>query len=193
MTTPVALRFRDRHVHKSIAEFIKLGLTELGWINAPINFGSTAFTFKEYQPETNGEDIAPNTAAVSAGDPGPTEPAEMGQGLWHYSTPVFIDIYGEQRELAKAVAGDVHDWIFRHPLIRVQDWTDPSNPQPTDVYVEWENIEGPLTPAISFTATDIKRNWKVVKVEAHTYYLPQFYDRPAVVPGIYQTSYSNSY
>lgn len=169
------LRFRDRHVAKSIGEFMRQGLIELGWVNDPVNFGTTPFTFAEYQPEESGKDIVVNTVAVTEGDPGIVEPAEMGDGLWTYVLPVFVDVYAENRELAKSVAGDMHSWIFKHPVIPVRDWTDPDHPVESDVTVEWENLEGPVTPAIASTATDIKRHWKVVKVEAHVYYLPDFY------------------
>lgn len=172
----MTLRFRNRHVSKTIAEFIKQGMTELGWVNAPTNFGATPFIIREYQPERAGEDISENTLMVTEGDPGIAEPAEMGPGLWTYQVPVYVDIYGESRELARSVAGDMFDWIFRHPVIRVQDWTDPANPvDTTDVTVEWENLEGPLTPQLAASAMDFKRHWKVVKVEAHVFYLPDFY------------------
>lgn len=169
------LRFRDRHVTKTIGEFVREGLIELGWVTPPINFGAYPFTFVEYQPEESGKDIVVNTLAVSVGDPGIVEAHEMGQGLWTYTTPVFLDIYAESRELARSVAGDMHSWIFKHPVIPVQDWTDPQHPVPSQVTVEWENIEGPITPQIASTATDIKRHWKVVKAEAHVYYVPDFY------------------
>jgi hypothetical protein len=177
MTVPLhqALRFRDRHVTKSIGQFIEDGLIQLGWVNSPVNFGATPFTFKEYAPEESGKDIAVNTLAVSVGDPGITEPHEMGQGIWTYPCDVFIDVYAESRELAKSLAGDMHDWIFQHPIIRVQDWTDPLNPLPSDVTVEWEDLEGPLTPNVASSAVDIKKHWKVIRVTAHVYYIPDFY------------------
>jgi hypothetical protein len=102
--------------------------------------------------------------------------------------PVFVDAYGETRETARSIAGDMHDWIFQHPLIEVYDWTDPANPVASDMTIEFEYLEGPLTPQAALGATDLKKHWKVIKVMANVFYIPDYYP-----PGGYGFAYLGGY
>ena len=65
MTPP---RHKTRLLHATMFKTISDGLTSLGWVNAPVNFGAQSFTLIDYQPQERGEEIIKNTVAVSLGD-----------------------------------------------------------------------------------------------------------------------------
>lgn len=164
------MRFRYRHTHKTICRYIETQLTTLGWVNAPVNFGTTPLTFVEIQPDENGEPVAVNTVAITLGD-GPVDTAEeLGDGLYSVAYPFFVDVYGENQSIAVSIAEDVKDVVNHEISILLFDWTDPNNPVEQTDYMTFERVSGPQRPPISFQSQDFRRHWRVVKGLARLYY-----------------------
>ncbi len=166
-----ALRFRSRHVHKTVAEYLREKLGELGWLTAPINFNATAVTFREVQPDENGTSVAPNTVSVTAGDLGDDQETQLGGGIYEVVIPFFIDVYGESAGLAQSIAEDLREQLTHGRVLPLYDWNDVQAPARVDgAYIEFENVVGPERPQGSQTSADFRRFWRVVKAEAHVLY-----------------------
>src|SRR4051812_36545240 len=75
---PAPLRFRQRHVHQSISDYLVGNLVALGWgnstlpvtdpVNTDVNFGGVPMTFVETPPDEAGVAIAANSLSISIGD-----------------------------------------------------------------------------------------------------------------------------
>lgn len=168
MTT---LRFRQRHVHRTIAAYIESALAELGWVVPPVNFGTVPVTFIEIQPDENGEKVAPNTVAITLGDEPADEDLEMGNGLQGLDLPVFVDIYGVEQSVAVSIASDVKS-VLKNAVIPLYDYTG-APPVVTDDLIEFEDVTGPEKPAVAREASDFRKYWRVVKAIAHVEFVEQ--------------------
>ena len=167
------MRFRSRHVHKTICTYVEDQLTTKGWVNDPVNFGATAVTFEEIQPDENGLAVEPNTVAITLGDAPAAELEELGDGLWSIPYVVFIDVYGDNGSVAVSIAEDIRDSIDRDKCVYVSDFTDPNNPVVTTNYVQFERVVGPERPPASASSQDFRRYWRIVKATARLYYSPE--------------------
>jgi hypothetical protein len=168
------LRFRSRHTHKTIAAYIEEKFGELGWVTAPINFGTDAVTFEEIAPDENGKAVKPNTVSIAIGDVAVDELYELGGGLYHFAVPVFFDVYGVNASVAQSIADDIREQVTREQIIPVYDWTLATAPVKTTSTIEFENVVGPEKPQVAAASADFKRYWRVVKAEAHVYYHPTY-------------------
>lgn len=166
------IRFRSRHVRQTIADYIEAGLTDLGWVNAPTNFGAIPLTFQEVDPEEpqQGIQVLPNTVSTSLGDEPDDEEYELGGGLESVEFPVFVDVYAENNSMAVSIASDIKQ-LLKHTVIPVTDYTGTPTPHPTE-YMEFESVIGPERPPASIGATEFKRHWRVVKAIAVVYFVP---------------------
>lgn len=164
-------RFRSRHVHKTVAEFLEEKLGQLGWITAPVNFNTTPVTFKEIQPDENGITVETNTVSVTAGDLGADEEIQLGGGLYEVAIPIFVDVYGEKASVSQSIAEDLKEQMAYGRVLPLLDWSDVQNPVAVaGAYIEMENVIGPERPQASQVSQDFRRNWRVVKAEAHVIY-----------------------
>lgn len=177
------LRFRSRHVHKTLAAFMEEKLAELGWVNAPVNFGADPVVFEEIQPDENGKAVAPNTVAVTLGDPQTDELYELGGGLYHVAAAAYFDVYGTSASISQSIAEDIKEQVTRENIIPVYDWSIASAPVKTTSTIEFENAIGPEKPGAAAVSTDFKRFWRIVKVECHVYYHPTDSYSPVGHPG----------
>lgn len=162
-----ALRFRARHVHKTLAKTIEAGLDTLGWVHTPINFKTTKVTFLEYQPEDASAEIKKNTVAVTLGDEGSDEPLELGAaqgGLWAVQYPFFVDIYGVDAPIALSIASDVKDVVADLGMY-VKNFNDSSAGVDSQDYlrIERESIVIERPPASVMATDEIHRHWRCVK------------------------------
>lgn len=164
------MRFRTRHIHKTICSYLETQMATLGWVNDPINFGASPLTFQEIQPDENGETVTPNLLAITLGDVDQDTLEQLGGGVWNMPIPVFFDVYGDNGSVAVSIADDVRDLVSRGQIISVYDWTDPSNPVKQDDYIEFERVVGPERPQASIGSTDFRKHWRVVKGIARVYY-----------------------
>jgi hypothetical protein len=165
----MALRFRPRHVHKTLADHVEAQLASLGWVNAPVNFDTVPITFLEFQPDEAGKEIKANTVAITLGDEEPDQPMEMGAstgGLWEVVFPVFVDVYGANAAIATSIASDVKG-ILSDLALNLRDYTSVADGTETAeiIWVEREQVFVER-PAASMGSPDIRRYWRVVKAPA---------------------------
>lgn len=165
------LRFMSRQVHKTVAEYLREKLTELGWVNDPVNFGAVPVTFQEAQPDENGKAVAPNTVAITIGDVSDDIPRELGGGFYEVIAPIFVDVYGQSSATAQSIADDAKEQMTRGMIIPVFDWTAAA-PLMTSNTIEFENVMGPERPPVAASTSDFRRFWRIVRAEAHVFYMP---------------------
>lgn len=163
------MRFRQRHVHRTIYFRLKDELTALGWMPAfggpPINFGATPITLIDYEPIGAGKTPAPNTVAISIEDQSQDEAFELG-GLEKVEYTLFIDIYPEANAIGVAIGDDIKDYLTRHSF-PVKDFSQQNDPD-SDEYLEFEGV---LVENIPSAATTLdKRIWRSVKAMAVCYF-----------------------
>lgn len=164
-------RFRSRHVQKTVASFLQEKLGELGWLTPPINFGSTPVTFKEIQPDENGLTVVANTVSVTGGDLGESLDQQLGGGIWELVIPFFVDVYGETSSVSTSIAEDLREQLAYGRVLPLLDWSDVQAPVSVEgSYIEMENVVGPERPQAGQLSADFRRNWRVVKAEAHVYH-----------------------
>lgn len=167
----MSLRFRARHVHKTVADYVEAQLTSLGWVTTPVNFGTTPMTFLEFQPDLAGLTIAPNTVAITLGDEPAADDEELGDGLRVIRFPVFVDVYGENQSIASSIASDVKR-LLEDAYMPVLDFTSQVNGVATTEYLELDKddllVERPDAAA---GLADFRRHWLVVKAMAQVHYV----------------------
>jgi hypothetical protein len=166
-----SLRFMSRQVHKTVARYVEEKLTELGWVNDPVNFGTVPLTFQEAIPEDNGKSVETNTVSITIGDVSEDIARELGGGYYEVIMPIFVDVYGQTASTSQSIADDVKEQMTRGVIIPVYDWTA-STPVVTSTTIEFENVLGPERPQASQALSDFRKYWRVVKVEAHVFYEP---------------------
>ena len=158
------MRFRPRHVHKTIADHLEAELGTLGWVSEPINFGATPVTFREFEPdEPNPVEIKPNTVSITLGDELPDAELELGGRLLSTKFVLFVDVYGENSSVARSICSDVKDVLVDLPLT-VLDFTTSGSGVPTSerIFIERDSVLVER-PDGSADAKDIRKNWRVVK------------------------------
>lgn len=167
----VYLRHSSRHVHQTVATYLREHLTALGWIGPPEStpFGATPVQLRTSHPPEWNEDsrLEAGTVAVTLGDEASAMLEEMGGRLSSVEHPIFVDIFMDNEAIALALALDVRDLFYgRLPgaacALPVRDFTyDP--PTPVENWMlEFEDI--------TRVRPDTFPNWQVVKVTAVTYF-----------------------
>lgn len=167
------MRFRTRHVHKTVADYIEGMMFDLGWgdaslplshpNNADVPFQARPITWVEVQPDENGDDVAPNTVAITLGNETNDDLLQMGGGLYEVEIPLFIDIYGENQAIALSIAGDIKSIINYDLHIPVKDYTNGDPGVDTTEVIEFDLVHGPERPTASIGSPDFRKFWRVVK------------------------------
>lgn len=167
----MSLRFRIRHVHKTIADYLEAGLTQLGWVNQPVNFATTPMTFLEFQPDEAGVSIAANTVAITLGDEPAALDLEMGDGLREIAFPVFVDVYGANQSVAASIASDIKA-LLEDRYMAVLDFTTSATGVPTAERIELDKDDVSIEkPDAANGVQDFRRFWRVVKTTARVQYV----------------------
>lgn len=167
----MSLRFRIRHVHKTVADYIEAEMVTLGWVNAPVNFDTVPMTFLEFQPDEAGKAIAANTVAITLGDEGAAEDEEMGDGLRAVAYPLFVDIYGANQSIAASIASDIKTLLEDHYMPVLDFTTNPAG-VPTTEQIELDKDEVTVErPNAAVGATDFRRFWRIVKSTVVVHYI----------------------
>lgn len=174
----MSLRFRYRHVHATMFDYVKAQLVTLGWgdahlgdndpANASVNFATVPATYIDFQPDEAGAKIEANTIAITLGDEPPTEDWELGGGLREIEYVTFVDIYGANQAVAQSLASDIKD-LFDDVYLHVKDHTtSPATDTVEQIELDKEDcfVE---KPAAALTAQDFKRYWRVVKTITRVY------------------------
>lgn len=162
------LRFRTRHLHATFFDYTQANLRALGWIDAPINFGTIPVTMIDYQPDERFEQVKKNTVSVSLGDFENDEDEELGAGVGGTRAApyqVFIDAYMAEQALSLAICDDIRD-IFTDRTIHL---VDQINNVETENLIEVQNVNGP--ERIQGTAADqFKRHWRAMRLDVNLYF-----------------------
>jgi hypothetical protein len=167
----VSLRFRIRHVHKTVADYLEAELQRLGWVDEPVNFATTPMTFLEFQPEEAGKAIVANTVAITMGDEPAADDLEMGDGLREIAFPLFVDVYGANQSIAASIASDVKQ-LLEDRYMPVLDFATSSEGVPTNERIELNKDDVSVEkPDASQGAQDFRRFWRVVKTTARVHYI----------------------
>lgn len=161
------MRHRQRHVHATIVRHVRETLTSSGWVNDPVNFGSTAVTLLDYEPQQAGETPALNTVAVSIGDQGEDAAYELGGGLTVCPYVVFVDVYGESEPIGIAISEDIKE-ALNYEIVALRDFTTDAAGVETSGQIEFESVIVETIPTA--TTTLDKRSWRSVKATAVCYY-----------------------
>ncbi len=170
------IRHRSRHLRATLYNKVRADLTTLGWITAPVNFGATAVTVIDYQPDERGEIVTTNTVAVSLGDVTNDEDEELGAGAvgadgrpglrsaWY---PVFLDVYMAEQSLADAICDDLRYAFDSQTFPLINQITG----LPSDETIEIEEVIGPDRPTIGQGSLDqFKRYWRIMRLGTRMYY-----------------------
>lgn len=157
------MRHRQRHLHATVVRHIRTALTSGGWVDAPVNFGTTPVTVIDYEPQQAGETPALNTVAVSIGDQGADEEYELGGGISTCSYTLFVDIYGENEPIGVAIGDDIKD-ALTDTIIALRDFTTDAAGVDTEAQIEFEMVIVETVPTA--TSTLDKRSWRSVKATA---------------------------
>ncbi len=167
----MSLRFRVRHVHKTVADYLEAELDRLGWVREPVNFATVPMTFLEFQPDEAGKTIAANTVAITMGDEPAAEDLEMGDGLREIAFPVFVDVYGANQSIAASIASDVKH-ALEDVYLTVLDYVASTSGEPTDERIEFNKDDVSVEkPDATTGMQDFRRFWRVVKTTARVHYI----------------------
>lgn len=159
------MRFRSRHLRRTVADWLRVELTALGWLGlGEINFDTQAFRVLEVEPEDAGGKVEHNTVMVSMGDEPPIEAIEMGGGLYDQSVALFVDVFAARPGIAVSIASDIRD-LLTGRVLYVSDYTT-NPPTVTAEQVEMHDVmlrHPDLTGAVG----DFRRNWRIINATAH--------------------------
>ena len=146
-------------------------LSALGWMNAPINFGTTAVTVVDYQPDERQTPVPHNTIAVSLGDFSSDDEEELGSdlagGLYSALYSVYIDVYMSEQPLSLAICDDIRSTYHNALLDLIDQVTLTAVP---NCYIQVEKVLGPERPPSNLGAEAFKRYWRIMRVDARLYY-----------------------
>lgn len=156
------MRHRERHVHKTLFEHVRTTLEDTGWLSDPVNFGAHPITLIDFEPLEAGQQIAPNTVAVSMGDQGKAVEAELG-ALRMLPFTLFVDVHAENESIGTALADDIRD-ALEDLFLPLHDW---AAGQDTEETIELESV---VVEKIASTVTADRRTWRAVKAMAYLYY-----------------------
>lgn len=159
------MRHRQRHLHKTIVEYLRTELTALGWVSGL--FGEPGITLIDYEPIEAGVTPEYNTVAVSIGDQLADKEYELG-GLLFTGYALFVDIYPSNEPVGIALADDIKDLLSAR-LISLKDYTTDAAGVVTDFQIEFEDV---LVEVLTSAATTLdKRLWRSVKSIAYLYWM----------------------
>lgn len=159
------MRFRSVNLQRTIFEVVRDALTQRGWVNDPVNFGTVPATFFEdssMEAVTSGTRLAPNSVHVSLTDEGRDDLAQLGGGLYDVRYSLFVDCYGETGNMAWRILEDLKP-VLHDAVIRVVDYA-PETPVQTDEVAEVDviAIEAPGRAVSGERAMEARRNWRVL-------------------------------
>lgn len=164
------IRFRSRHLHATITDYVRTQLDALGWISAPINFSTAACTVLDYQPDERGQVIATNTVAVSLADFHSDQDEELGAsygGLRSAPYSLYVDVYMAEQALSIAICDDIRD-MFTDLSLELIDQI--SGLPVYGTLIEVDRVTGPEKPPAASTAEQFKKYWRIMQIHTSLYY-----------------------
>lgn len=163
------IRHRSRHLRATLFNKLRDDLDALGWISAPINFGTDPVTLVDYQPDERDEPIAKNTVAITIGDTLNDSDEELGAadgGLRSGWCPVFLDVYMAEQALTDAMCDDIRDIFDSQVFPLINQITGAESAE----QIEVEEVLGPDKPGAIHGADQFKRYWRVMRLGVRLFY-----------------------
>lgn len=161
------MRFQLRHVQQTLADYIETGLTGLGWVNEPRNFGGAPLEFRDVEPDVD-EAITGRIVATVLPDVGPNEAFELGGGLRQIIYDLHVHVRTEQQSVTNSVCQDVVDLLTDRQTDMVDYTGVPTSVQ--GAYIEFETVV--IDRPFVLRTVEFRRPWRVVTALAHLYKLP---------------------
>lgn len=161
------MRFRQRHVHRTLVDYVTGVLDDAGWTAGTPPLGAPAMTILDYEPQTAGEIPPVQSVCISIGEQGPARAFEMGDGLLQVRYVVYIDIYPISESVGIAIAEDIADSLIEI-YVGLNDYTS-APPVATGEALEMTRV---MVQGIPSTDKMDKRPWRVVKATAVLDYTP---------------------
>ena len=159
------MRHRQRHLHKTIVEYLRTELSALGWDDGL--FGTPPITLLDYEPQEAGVTPEYNTVAVSIGDQLEDKEWELG-GLLATGYTLFVDIYPSNEPVGIALADDIKD-LLSGEVIALKDYTTDPDGEDTSFQIEFQDV---IVEVLASAATTLdKRQWRAVKSMAYLYWM----------------------
>lgn len=160
------MRHRTRHVHETLVQHVTMKLRELGWVDAPCNYGTSPTEIQPFEPYGEGA-VQPdgNLVAVTIDDSSEDEDEELGGRLISGHYILYIDIVGVSIPISVAIADDMR-LAIKNQVIPVLDFTTSAAGVQSGAWIEFESVEVDIPPAAS--SVD-KRTWRVVSALATVY------------------------
>lgn len=111
------LRHASRHVHHTVANYVKAGLDELGWTASSASqrpFGAAQFVVRTDVAISDRERkaISDGLVAVSLGNEAPPDPEELGGAIASQEYPIFVDVFSEVETHGLTCASDIRDHLL---------------------------------------------------------------------------------
>lgn len=163
-------RGQERFVTEEVIDLVRGGLMGvMGWGGTPLPWGATTpLTFVEAAPDplvkAKLDAVAPNTVAITEGRLPADDEIELGGDLMETVNTFFVDIYGENRGIAKCIGLDVRalltDRVEGVRSVRpLRDWATAGKPVLAGHELTIEDVELDH-PAASIPT---RLHWYVVK------------------------------
>lgn len=150
------VRYLQRSVRQTVVDYTKLKLTELGWVDDPVNFGAEPVQFIEVDRREKVERIDPTTVSIWIPNESADRIAELGGGLYVTDIDIMVDIYAQKAAYAINIGSDLKD-IFRDRSIPLIDYVSSGSTLVEAGMVEFMGayIDRPASPpnAIEFRGT----------------------------------------
>ena len=172
------MRFRSRHVQQTLSDFIREGITGLGWIQQASE--DRVFGLEEdvrvidVDPDEVATDdpeetkalrkrLAGTVLAVSIETEDEDLVAELGGGLYRVGMPTVVDIWSDRTSVAMSLASDVKG-LLRDQHIPVRDYAN-EGVEVEGSYIEpvYVSIERPSGNVIGI---DFKKRWRIVAFDS---------------------------
>lgn len=109
------LRHASRHVHQTVADHVKDGLTSLGWFGPDVPFGEdpiTLDTTRAFIGDTLSEEVTAGTVYVTLGREVNPDMEELGGPLASQQYPFFFDVFMTTEAVTRALACDIRDLLL---------------------------------------------------------------------------------
>lgn len=164
------IRGQERMVSQTVGEYLLFALDALDWFDVNPPYGASApLTLIDYVPAAHVE-LEPNTLAMTQGPELVEEEGELGAaggGLWIAPMVFFLDVYGENQGVAKALTSDLKA-ILTGRLSGTNRYQQMKNYSVTPAVLaagHWLHFEEVLVEDPPNQAH--QRTWRVVKFEVH--------------------------
>lgn len=156
------MRFRQRHIQETIVKHLREGLTDLGWVVEPRNFGGPPLIFREVDRQERVARIEPNTLSIWIDREMADHIAELGGPLYNVDLDAVVDVYASSASVAVSIASDIKD-LVRDRSIPLLNFAGPTPVQGGGTV----GFDGAFIdrPAGDVNAVEFKGAWRVVALQ----------------------------